>query len=208
MISSQLSPKEAQALRFIRNSLNQRSKSPSIREIQRELGYGSPRSAALILERLIRSRCVERKANGSLRVVKDLADDNNQARTVPIPLVGTAPCGTPLLAEENIEAMIAVSITLAKPPYRYFLLRVKGNSMDQARINDSDLVLVKQQFSAENGDIVVAIIDDEATIKEFRRTKTTVILRPNSSSLEHQPIILSRGFRIQGVVVTAIPKLD
>src|SRR5229473_2492594 len=104
MLGAELSPKEAQALRFIRNSLNQRAKSPSIREIQRELGYGSPRSAALILERLIRGKCVERRANGLLRVAKDFAEDNSQARTVPIPLVGTVPCGTPLLAEENIEA--------------------------------------------------------------------------------------------------------
>ena len=108
----------------------------------------------------------------------DLADDNSQARTVPIPLVGTAPCGSPLLAEENIEAMIQVSTTLAKPPHRYFLLRARGNSMDKANINDRDLVLVKQRVSADNGDLVVAIIDDEATIKEFKRTKSAVVLRP------------------------------
>lgn len=80
--------------------------------------------------------------------------------------------------------------------------------MDQARINDRDLVLVKQQESAENGDIVVAIIDDEATIKEFRRTKSAVILRPKSTSPDHQPIILPGGFQIQGVVVTAIPRIE
>lgn len=207
MLDFQLSLKEAQALRFIRNSLVQLAKSPSIREIQRELGYGSPRSAAQILNRLIKSRCVERRSNGLLRIVKDLSDDG-QARTVPIPLVGTAACGAPLLAEENIEAEIPVSITLAKPPHRYFLLRVKGDSMDRAKINNGDLVLVRQQSSAENGNIVVAVIDEEATIKEFRRTRTTVILRPKSSSSNHQPIILSESFQIQGVVVTAIPKLE
>jgi len=207
MLNFQLSLKEAQALRFIRNSLTQQAKSPSIREIQRELGYGSPRSAAQILNRLIKTRCVERRSNGLLRIVKDLSDDS-QARTVPIPLVGTAACGAPLLAEENIEAVIPVSITLAKAPHRYFLLRVKGDSMDRAKINDGDLVLVRQQSSAENGNIVVAVIDEEATIKEFRRTRTTVVLRPKSSSSNHQPIILSESFQIQGVVVTAIPKLE
>lgn len=208
MLGSELSPKDAQALRFIRNSLNQRARSPSIREIQRELGYGSPRSAALIVERLIKCKLVERRSNGKLRVLEDLAGDNDQGRTVPVPLVGTVPCGNPLMAEENVEAMIPVSTTLARPPHRYFLLRAKGNSMNRSRIHDKDLVLVRQQTSAENGDIVVAIIDDEATIKEFKRTKTTVILKPNSTLAEYQPIILSSGFQVQGVVVTTIPQLE
>ncbi len=208
MLGPQLSPKDARALRFIRNSLNQTAKSPSIREIQRELGYGSPRSAALIVERLIKRKLVERRPDGRLRVLENLADDNDQGRTVPVPLVGTVPCGHPLMAQENIEAMIPVSTRLARPPHRYFLLRATGNSMNRSQINDKDLVLVRQQMSAENGDIVVAIIDDEATIKKFKRTKSTVILRPNSTSSEYQPIILSSGFQVQGVVVTTIPNLD
>jgi len=208
MLSIDLSSQEAKALRFIRNSIAQRAKSPSIREIQRELGYASPRSAALIVERLMSCGCLQRRTNGLLRIVRDFGDDNTQARTVPVPLVGTAPCGTPLLAEENIEAVIPVSITLAKPPHRYFLLRAQGNSMDKANIHDKDLVLVKQRVSAENGDLVVAIIDDEATIKEFRRTKNVVVLKPKSSSASHQPIILSDEFQIQGVVVATIQKLD
>jgi repressor LexA len=208
MLLSELSSREVQALRFIRNSLTQRAKSPSIREIQRELGYASPRSAALIVERLIKCRCLQRRRNGLLQIVRDFADDRSQARTVPIPLVGTAPCGSPLLAEENIEAMIPVSTTLAKPPHRYFLLRARGNSMDRANINDRDLVLVKQRASAENGDLVVAIIDDEATIKEFRRTRSAVVLRPKSRSSHHQPIILSDEFQIQGIVVATISSLE
>jgi repressor LexA len=196
--------KEIQALRFISNSLTQHAKSPSIREIQRELGYGSPRSAALILDSLIRNRRVQRRANGKLKIINDLIDKKSRARTVPIPLVGTAPCGQPLLAEENIEAVIPVSVTLAKPPHRYFLLRARGDSMNQAGISANDLVLVRQQRSAENGSIVVAVIDDEATIKEYKRTKTAVVLKPKSTSTEHQPIILSRNFHIQGIVIRTI----
>lgn len=206
VLDTQLSPKEARALRFIRNSLSQRARSPSIRELQRELGYSSPRSAAVLLEKLIKNKRVERRPNGFLRILIDLDDKN--AQTVPIPLVGTVPCGSPLLAQENIEATICVSTTLAKPPHRYFLLRAKGDSMDLAQIYDGDLVLVKQFTSADNGNIVVAIIDDEATIKEFRRTKSAIVLQPRSSSTTHQPIILSVDFQIQGIVITAIPKLN
>lgn len=152
----------------------------------------------------MKSGRVARRPDGSLRILIDLADEDSHARTINVPLLGAAACGIPMLAEENFEAMIPVSLKLARPPYRYFLLRAKGNSMDHAGINDGDLVLVKQQTSAENGDIIVALIDDEATIKEFWRTSSTVILKPKSSSEQHQPIILSDSFQVQGVVVTSI----
>jgi repressor LexA len=77
--------------------------------------------------------------------------------------------------------------------------------MNEAGINEGDLVLVRQQPVAEDGDIVVALIDDEATVKELRRTKDALILKPKSSNKKHQPIILTDNFQIQGVVVTAVP---
>src|SRR6185295_2779226 len=149
MPKHQLSANEIRALRFIRNSLLH-SKSPSVRDIQKDLGYGSPRSAALIVEKLIKAGCIERKNDGCLRLLRELAETNSHARTTLIPLVGTAACGTPLLADENIEAMIPVSTELARPGHRYFLLRAKGDSMDQAGIADGNLVLVRQQSTAES----------------------------------------------------------
>jgi repressor LexA len=203
-----LTVKEIKALRFIRNSLVHFGRSPSIRQIQEELGYGSPRSAALIVQQLLKNGRIERRVDGGLRILRDLPENEDYARTIPVPLVGTVACGNPLLAEENIEAMIPVSTSLARLEHRYFLLRARGNSMDRAGINDRDLVLVRQQSSADNGDVVVALIDDEATIKEFHRNATTVVLKPRSSSAEHRPIILTREFQIQGVVVTTIPKVE
>jgi repressor LexA len=207
MPKHQLSPNEVQALRFIRNSLIH-SKSPSIRDIQKDLGYSSPRSAALIVEKLIKAGCVKRKNDGRLRLLRDLAETNSYARTVLVPLVGTAACGIPLLADENIETMIPVSTELAKPGHLYFLLRAKGDSMDQAGIADGNLVLVRQQSTADSGRVVVALIDDEATIKEFHRSQNTVVLKPRSSSNRHRPIILTKEFQIQGVVLTTISGLD
>lgn len=201
-----LSSKENDALRFIRNSLVHGLGSPSVRDVQNELGYKSPRSAALVLEGLIEAGYLERRENGGLRILRDLEEEQGHARTVLVPLVGSAPCGTPLLAEENIEAMIPVSVSLAKPGHRYFLLTAKGTSMDLAGIEDGDLVLVRQQATADDGKVVVALIDNEATIKEFRRTTSAIVLTPRSRSPEHHPIILTRDFQIQGLVVTAIPK--
>lgn len=77
-------------------------------------------------------------------------------------------CGSPIFAEENIEAKIPVSIHFAKPPHKYFFLRAKGDSMNKRNIDDGDLILVREQHTANDKDIVVALIDDEATIKEFK----------------------------------------
>ena len=112
------------------------------------------------------------------------------------------------MAEENIEGMISVSARLAPPTNRYFLLRAKGNSMNQKGIDDGDLVLIKQQKVADNGDLVVALIDDRATIKEFQRKGSVILLIPRSDNPSHQPIIMASDFLIQGRVVATIPKID
>ena len=80
--------------------------------------------------------------------------------------------------------------------------------MNLAGIRDGDLALVRQQATAENGDKVVALIDDEATLKEFRRTRELVALLPRSKNKDHKPILLSDDFQVQGVVIATIPDLD
>lgn len=122
-----------------------------------------------------------------------------------MPLLGNVACGAPIFAEENIEAFISISDKLIKPSNRYFILRASGDSMDDVGINDGDLVLIRQQQTAQNGDQVVALIDDEATIKEFHHNENIIVLKPRSKSSKHQPIILTNDFRIQGVVETVIP---
>ncbi|MFH1360695.1 MAG: transcriptional repressor LexA [Candidatus Omnitrophota bacterium] len=202
-----MSSRELAAIREIRNSLMHRGRVPSIRELMNSLGYRSPRSAAVIYENLIEKGVLRRKRDGSFQFVKGLEDDTIRAQTVDVPLVGSIFCGVPILAEENVEAMIPVSTKLAKPSNKYFLLRAKGDSMDQKGINDGDLLLIRQQATAENGDIVVALIDDEATVKEFHANGETVILKPHSRNKKHQPIVLTRDFQVQGVMITAIPNV-
>ncbi|MBI4654520.1 MAG: repressor LexA [Nitrospirae bacterium] len=204
----QLSQKQADAVRCIRNWLMHKGKTPSVRELMTELGYKSPRSAALIIEELIQKGILRKRSNGDLQLIKVLDSDSVHARTVDVPLVGMASCGLPILAQENIEGYIPVSVSLAKPGFKYFLLRAKGDSMNKAGINDGDLILVRQQSSAQNGDIVVAMIDDEATVKEFQHSKNCVVLMPRSSNKNHKPIILTENFQVQGVAVTTIPNLE
>ncbi len=196
--------KELEAVREIRNSLMRIGRIPSMRELMSSLGYKSPRSASLIIDKLIDKGVLRRKENGNLQFIRNIEEDTTRAQTVDVPLVGVVACGTPVLAEENIQAKIPVSIKLARPPHRYFLLKAKGDSMNQKGINDGDLLLIRQQTAAKNGDIVVALIDDEATVKEFHAAGETVVLKPRSGNKQHQSIVLTKDFQVQGVVVTTI----
>jgi repressor LexA len=209
MKKEMLKSNESNALQCIRNYLVHQVKFPSIRELMSALGYKSPRSASLIIDSLIKKGFLNKKTNGELQLTKqeDSGSEYN-ARTVNVPLVGMISCGLPIFAEENIEAFYPVSLDLIRSGSRYFLLRVKGDSMDKSGINNGDFVLVRQQSSAKNGDIVVALINDEATIKEFHRTKNAVILKPKSSNPQHVPIILTSNFQIQGVVIKTIPNFN
>lgn len=203
-----LSIKAREALKRIRDWMMQYGKFPSVRDLAGLLDYRSPRSAMLILSELEENGFLERKGDGGYRVIKDLEENEQSARTVAVPLVGNVACGMPLLAEENVEAFYPVSTTLAKPGFKYFLLRAKGDSMNRAGIEEGDLILVRQQPVADNGQQIVALVDDEATVKEFYQKENTVTLMPKSDNPIHQPIILTRDFRIQGVVVATIPRFN
>jgi repressor LexA len=205
-VNKRLNPKEADAVRHIRNWITHKGRLPSVRELMAALGYKSPHSVTLLIRSLLGKGILKKRPSGELQLIKDPQESSSHARTVDVPLVGTVACGTPILAQENIEAMIPVSVSLARPGYKYFLLRTSGDSMDKAGIKDGDLVLVRQQQTAKNGDKVVALIDDEATVKEFQRHKNCVVLMPKSKNKDHKPIILTDNFEVQGVIVTAIPK--
>lgn len=206
-MDKQLTQQEIATMRLVRNSLVHRGQAPSIRDVMRALEYQSPRSANLIVNGLIEKGYLGRKEDGSLKLLRDLEKTTYNTQTIDVPLVGIVACGGPILAEENIEAMIPVSTSLAKPPHRYFLLRAKGDSMNQAGIQDGNILLVRQQEAANTGDRVVALIDDRATVKEFHPTSEAIILKPKSDNPSHQPIILNDDFEIQGVVVAALPNL-
>lgn len=201
-----LKHKEIEALRHIRNFIIHYGRVPSVRELMKALGYRSPRSALVVMRQLIDKGFLEKKSDGSLRFIKDLSGTSTSAQTVNIPLVGSVACGIPILAEENVEAMIPVSMELARGSHKYFFLRAQGDSMNEVGINDGDLVLIRQQCTAETGDIVVALINNDATIKQFRRSDGVVVLLPRSSNTNHKPIVLTTDFKVQGIVVVSIPK--
>lgn len=118
-----------------------------------------------------------------------------------IPLVGTAPCGNPILSEENIEEYVSVEKTKIKSGFEYFILRAEGDSMNLAGINDGDLVLCRQQLKADTGDRIVALLGDNVTIKEYGPRQNGIrLLLPRSTNKTHVPITPDEGDTVQGVV--------
>ncbi|MDE1925059.1 MAG: transcriptional repressor LexA [Patescibacteria group bacterium] len=187
---------------FIRSKVVHTGVTPSLREIARELNYVSPRSVQLMLQRLENAGLL-RYIDGVIKLSQKrtpLAD-----RTVEVPLVGSIACGAPSLAEQSPEAILDVSTKIARPGHTYFLLRAVGNSMNKSGIKNGDLVLVRQQPTADEGEKVVALINDDATIKFFHREGDVVVLRPNSTDKKYKPIVLTDGFIIQGVVAAVLP---
>ena len=205
---SELTSKQVEAVRHIRNWIMHRGRTPSVRELMGALGYKSPRSAQDILEQLSKKRVIKKFPAGDYQLLRDPARGPAHVQTVNVPVVGTVAAGTPILAEENIEGFVPISTTLARRGGKYYLLRVKGDSMDRAGINDGDFVLIRQQPAADPGQHVVALIDDEATIKEYHPDKNVVVLRPCSTNPANRPIILDHDFQIQGVVVAAVPNFE
>ncbi len=202
MIPNNLSDKDKKAFALIRNKIIHYGKSPTLSEINEITGGKSPRSASLVVDRLIEAKMIKKEG----RTLKLVGMHSTQSiSTINVPLVGSVACGMPIFAEENIETLIPVSTALAKTGSKYFILRAKGTSMNDAGINDSDLLLVRQQDTADNGQKVVALINDEATVKILEKGNGVVILRPKSKDKSHKPIILTNNCTIQGVVVAVLP---
>jgi repressor LexA len=197
-----LSDKDKKAFALIRNKIVHYGESPALREINEVTGGKSPRSASLVVDRLIAAGLIM-KNNRSLILTNTQL--TNSISTVDVPLLGAVACGLPMFAEENVQAYIPVSTALAKKGSKYFLLRATGDSMNQAGINNGDLLLVRNQNTADSGERVVALINDEATVKIFERSADAVILRPKSTNKEHKPIVLTDNCIIQGVVQAVLP---
>ena len=199
-----LSDTEKKAYNLIKKFLINEGRKPTLKEINKVTGGKSPRSASIVIDRLEKIGLLK-KVGSNLRLTENKTNDQISIETVDVPLVGSVTCGLPMLAHENIEAYIPVSTNFAKRGSKYFLLRASGTSMNQAGINDKDIILIRQQNMAENGDRVVALINDEATVKIFERTTSAIILRPKSTEQKHKPIILTDNCQIQGIVIAVLP---
>lgn len=198
MPSDELSQRRQQILDCIITTTRDRGYPPTVREIGQAVGLTSSSSVHFHLRALEKSGHLER--DGSLtRALRPKLFRHAQA-TRHIPLVGKVAAGEPILAQQNIEEALPLPEGLF-PDGDLFLLRVKGDSMINAGIMDGDMVVVKRQHTADNGDIIVALLDEEATCKRFFQHSHAVELRPENEALE--PII-TREAQILGRVCGVI----
>jgi repressor LexA len=201
-----LTERQKQVLDFIRAFSERSGYPPTVREIGRELKLSSPSTVHVHLANLERRGLIRRDPSKprALEVLdyrdSDRAVDYGQVRAVP--MVGQVAAGMPILAAENIDATMALPAELADEDT--FILRVKGESMVEAGILDGDYVVVRQQHSATNGDIVVAMIEDEASVKRFFKEADRVRLQPENSSMEP---IYARDVTILGKVQALFRRL-
>jgi repressor LexA len=185
--SRELTERQRQILDFIRSEVHRRGFPPSVREIGEAVGLSSSSTVHSHLSALERKGHIRRDpAKPRALEVLDYRDtergvDVSNVRAVP--LVGRVAAGAPILAAENIEETIPLPEEIADEGVS-FILRVTGDSMVDAGILDGDYVVVTQQATAGNGDIVVALVEDEATVKRFYREPDRVRLQPENSAME------------------------
>lgn len=192
-----LTPRQTDILAFIRASLESRGAPPTRAEIVSEFGFASPTAADDHLKALAKKGVIE-LVPGAARGIRLLEAVPQQFQ---LPLIGRVAAGSPLLALENLERHVPVEADLFRPRADY-LLRVSGESMRDIGIRDGDLLAVHRQATARNGQVVVARIGDEVTVKRFERRGDVVRLLPENPDFEPIRVDLAReALHIEGLAV-------
>ncbi len=191
-----ISPKQLQILEYLKKEVREKGYPPSVREICEATGLKSTSTVHGHLSRLEKKGYIRRDPTKprAIEILDGTPDEfenyQSDQEIIDVPVIGTITAGTPILAVENIEDTFPLPASYAAGGKTLFMLKVKGESMIEAGIFDKDLVLVRQQPSADNGDIVVALIDDDyATVKTFYKENGHIRLQPENSSMS--PIIVN-----------------
>jgi len=217
----ELTPTQEKVFDFLKEYLAGKGFPPTLREIASHFGLQGPKAPQKTLNILERKGYIHKVPGGS-RAIEILGSkvgrhrglpykmgfvESATAPTFPVPIVGRVQAGEPILAIENIEGYINLDRSFASSG-DVFLLRVHGDSMIDAHIQDGDFALVKPQPNAENGEIIVALIEDEATIKRIFKKRDLIRLEPANPKME--PIIVRKGEKkvtIVGKVIGIFRKL-
>ena len=216
--TKKITKKQKAVLDFIEKTIDETGIAPTVRDICEGLGLSSPSTVHVHLKTLedkglihrdpLKSRCItivghERKQPEG-HMEEDSIGTGDFSNVISLPVVGNVAAGIPILAEQNITETIPLPTEIVGDSSS-FLLKVRGDSMIEIGINDGDYVAVKQQPTANNGDIVVALVEDGATVKRFYKEKDHVRLQPENSSME--PIIVKENVSIAGKVTAVFRRL-
>jgi repressor LexA len=199
----QLTARQQRILEYITKTVRDRGYPPTVREIGEAVGLTSSSSVHAQLANLERGGLIKKDPTKP----RAMTVPSPKVRSVTVPLIGRIAAGAPLLADEHVEEYLAIPHGFAGDK-EHFALRVNGDSMIGAGIHDGDVVVVRRQSTAQEGDIVAAILpgpaEDEATVKRFHRAGERVVLVPENPGLKPIPM---DGGRIAGKVVALLRKL-
>ncbi|MBI3324762.1 MAG: transcriptional repressor LexA [Candidatus Omnitrophica bacterium] len=205
----ELTERQRRVLRTIEEWIGEHGYPPTIRELGQRLGIRSLRGVTTHLDAIVRKGFLIRKrAARGLRVL--IGASPSSARALAVPILGRIAAGQPLLAEQAITGHLAVDgLWLGgEDPARHFALQVRGSSMTNAGILDGDYVIVRQQPDADNGEIVAALVGEEATVKRLFKEGDRIRLQPEHPAME--PLVIEAGqpLAILGKVVAVFRKLS
>ncbi|MCF8002121.1 MAG: transcriptional repressor LexA [Halanaerobiales bacterium] len=208
-----LSPRQREIYSFIVEEIDQKGYPPSVREIGKAVGLKSPASVHNHLKTLERLDYIRRDPSKPRAIEilnkekkeKDITD-NFDKEMIHVPIVGRVTAGIPILAEENIEDYFPVPTSFIKVRgKKLFMLEIDGESMINAGIEDGDYVIAQQQNTANNGEIVIALIDNRATVKRFYKREDYVELKPENPN--YDPILV-KNVKLMGKVVGLFRNFD
>ncbi len=188
MAYGKISPKQLEILEFMKNEIINKGYPPSVREIGEAVHLKSTASVFTHLEKLEKNGYIKRDPSKP-RAIEIIDDNFNLTRreVVNVPVVGYVAAGLPLLAVQNIDNYFPIPAEYM-PNEQCFMLKVKGESMINAGILNGDTILVEKTSTAKNGDMVVALVDDSATVKTFYKEKNHIRLQPENDNMD--PIIV------------------
>ena len=202
MENTTLNDKEKKVLEYIKKQIKDTGYPPSVREICAALGFKSTSSAHQYIWRLAEKGYID-KGDLKTRAIRVVGTES----TISVPIVGKVAAGEPILATENIEDYMSIGesfFTKDALQNDNFILKVQGESMIEAGINDGDYIIVTKQSTARNGQIVVAMIEGEATVKTFYKEDGYIRLQPENSTMD--PIIV-KDCKILGKVIGLFRKI-
>lgn len=190
MAKGKISPKQTEILDYIKSQIINRGYPPAVREICEAVHLKSTSSVHSHLETLERNGYIRRDPTKP-RAIEIVDDDFNLVRReiVNIPMIGRVAAGEPIFAEQNIESYFPL-LADEMPSGEAFMLKVKGESMINVGIYDGDCIVVQKKNTANNGDLVVALVDDSATVKTFYKEKDHIRLQPENDTME--PILVDQ----------------
>lgn len=207
-----LTARQEEIFLYISNRIKEQQPPPTVREIGEKFNIASTNGVRSILGALVKKGYIKRspKLSRGIQIIKNETDfkPNNAEEGIEIPILGRIAAGEPILAIQNLEGTMVVDRDFIARQENVFALKVKGDSMIKAGIFDGDLIFARQQPTAEKGQIIVAQVNDEATVKYYNPSHDKILLEPANDKYFPIEVTPNQNFSIAGKVIGVMRKID